>query len=91
METIATIVGDVHVVTEYPFRCIFPMIAHGDSIIGGLVGHLGETISKFVRKGDKVRVEGKFIMEKTFGKVFVIERIRFPEEEALGRQINIWG
>jgi uncharacterized protein Veg len=92
MKTIATITGSIHVVSEGPiFRCIFPMTAHGDSILGGLVGHLGQTISKTVRTGDRVEVEGHFITEKTFGKVFVVERMSLPEEAKRGRLANLWG
>ena len=90
MQTVATIVGNIHVVSEGPiFRCVFPMIAHGDSILGGLVGHLGETISKLVRKGDMVKIEGKFIEEKTFGKIFVIEHMTLPEKAKTGRLCNV--
>jgi hypothetical protein len=92
MKTIATITGSIHVVTQEPiFRCVFPMTAHGDSILGGLVGHLGHTISNTIRTGDKIEVEGHFITEKTFGKVFVVERMSLPEEAKRGRNLNVVG
>lgn len=88
--TIATIVGDVHVVSEGSiFRAIVPMIAHNDSILGGLVGHLGQIIANTIRNGDMVRVEGHFITEKHFGKIFVIERMTLPNEAKRGRNLNV--
>ena len=64
-------------------------MAHNDSLIGGLVGHLGQQIAGTVRKGDKVIVEGHFIEEKTLGKVFLIEHMTLPEEAKKGRNLNI--
>jgi len=89
MKTIATITNPGLIISESPFRCVFPMIAHNDSILGGLVGHLGQIIASTLRKGDTVEIEGHFITEKTLGKVFIIEHMTLPEKAKKGRNLKV--
>ena len=90
MKALATITGPIHVVGEGPiFRAIFPMDIGNDPITAGLVGAKGYLLSKIVRPGDEVMVEGHFITEKTFGKIFVLEYMNLPEEASKGRNLNV--
>jgi len=90
MPLLATITGPISVVTEGPiFRALFPVNIHGDNITAGLVGDRGRIISKNLQAGDLVGIEGHFITEKTFGKVFVIEWMHLDEEANKGRNLNV--
>lgn len=85
-----TITGALHVVSEGPiFRAIFPMVAHGDSILGGLVGDLGKRLAESIITGDRIFFTGKFIQEANFGKIFVIHRACLTEEQSIGRNLNV--
>lgn len=88
---LAKVLGNVVVVTEYPYRGMFPMAVQGDMFNAALVGHIGQEFAKNVREGDDVAVSGHFIEEKTFGKVFLLETMNFSNDAIIGRNLNVMG
>lgn len=82
--------GPINVITNYPFRCIFNVEGNGETFKCALVGHLGETVSKYLKEGDTLELRGHWITEKSLGELFIIENLTMPEEARTGRMIKIY-
>ena len=89
----ATIMGPVNIISEgYIFRCLFPIKIQGDIIKAALCGDLGKQTASMIRQGDNVVItDGKFVTEKTHGKVFVINGWHMDREDHVGRKLDLWG
>jgi len=87
---IAKISSSVNIITDYPFSCTFDLAVGQDFIKAALVGHRGERVSEALRVGDYVTVDGHWIAEKTFGKLFIIENMTLPAEVKIGRSLNLY-
>ena len=90
MIALAIIDSPIKVISEGPlFRCIFEIVVKNDPCYAGLEGDLGKQVAKTIRPGDQVMVEGHFINEATYGKVFMITNMTLPERAKKGRNLNV--